>query len=124
VEILINPQDYTQDIKNIILEIKSRMKNTLVDFDEQDIKVFEHKDEIYILANPVLGEEPIYSELGNISEMTPMRNLTIIYDRDWLALNNTDMKLTVSIKNPRLRILRPDLCVKIAKGSKQDEQTT
>ena len=105
-ERLINPQDYTQDIKNIILKIKSRMRNTLVDFDEQDIKVFEHKDEIYILANPILGEEPIYSELGNISEMTPMHNLTIIHDRDWLALNNMDGKLTVSIKSPRLRILR------------------
>lgn len=112
-EKLIEPDNYTPEIRASILKIKSRMKNTLVSFTEQDIKVFENEGMAYILANPVLGQEPLYDEMGNFQEMIPMYNLTVIYDRDWIQTEVKDNQLIFTAKVPRLRILRPDLCDRI-----------
>ena len=110
---LIEPDNYTPEIKTSITRIKNRMHHALIDFTDDDIKVFEHGDMYYILANPVLGEEPIYDNVGNFQEMTPMHNLTLIYDDDWLSTRMDGNKLVFTSKIPRLRILRPDLCDRV-----------
>lgn len=112
-ERLIEPENYTPEIRSSILKLKSRMKNTLVTFTEQDIKVFENEGMAYILANPILGEEPLYDDMGNFQEMIPMYNLTVIYDKDWIQTERKDSQLIFTAKVPRLRVLRPDLCDRI-----------
>lgn len=112
---IITPENYTPEIKTSIQKIKNRMHQTLVNFMDEDIKVFEYENSVYILANPILGEEPIFDNMGNFQEMIPMYNLTIIQDEDWLKTEtDTDRhRLKFIIKIPRLRILRPDLCDRI-----------
>lgn len=112
-ERLIEPENYTPEIRSSISKLKSRMKNTLVAFTEQDIKVFENEGMVYILANPIVGQEPLYDEMGNFLEMIPAYNLTVIYDKDWLKTERKDNQLIFTTKVPRLRILRPDLCDRI-----------
>lgn len=88
------------------------MQNTLVEFTDKDIIVVENEKTIYILGNTILGTEPIYDDFGNIKEMVPMYNLTIICS-DFLETKRDDNILTFITKIPKLRILRPDLCTRI-----------
>ena len=111
-ERLVEPADYTPEILASINKIKNRMRNTLVSFTDDDIKVFEYVGIIYILANPILGEEPIFDDFGQFEKMIPMHNITIIY-KDWIQSEIVDDKLVFKGYRPRLRILRPDLCDRI-----------
>lgn len=112
IEKLIEPESYTPEILQSILSIKTRMTITSVRFTEDEIKVLEVDDTIYILANPVLGEETIIDENENPVRV-PMRNITVIYDKDWVQSTVEGDKLVFRTKIPRLRILRPDLCERI-----------
>ena len=109
IERLIESNEYTQQILEQIEIIKSRMRNTLTDFTDDQIAVFDVDGVFYILANPPLGEEPIFDRFGNFVKMVPMYNITIMNDKDWISFNQEGM----SVKQPRLRILRPDLCARI-----------
>lgn len=111
-EKLIELESYTPEILQSILNIKTRMTITSVCFTEDEIKVFEVGDTIYILANPILGEETIIDENDNPIRV-PMRNLTVIYDKDWIQSSVEGDKLVFRTKIPRLRVLRPDLCERI-----------
>lgn len=112
-EYLIPPEGYTPEIIARIERIKYRMRSTLVEFTENDIKVFRHSNFIYILANPILGEEPIFDDMGRLIEMIPLYNLTIKLDKDWLKTERVESALKFTAKIPRLRVMRPDLCDRI-----------
>lgn len=112
-EQLIKSEDYTSEILAKIELIKNRMTNSLVEFTDDDIKVFRHNDSVYILGNPLLGEEPIFDSLGNFEKMVPMWNLTIIFDEDFVETKRTENGLQITVKIPRLRVLRPELCERI-----------
>jgi hypothetical protein len=109
VEKLIEAQDYTDDIVKAIADIKNVMDNTLVEYSDKDIQVFQYGNIVYILANPQLGTEPVFDEVGRIKEMVPLRNITLIYPEDWLSFEGNKIKY----KMPRLRIMRPELCARI-----------
>lgn len=111
-EQLIEPKDYTPEIQAKIELIKNRMSNTLIDFTDKDIVVFRYADQVCILANPILGEEPIFDIYDNFQKMIPTRNITIIQDENWLNTETLDNELKFTIKM-RLRILRPDLCERV-----------
>lgn len=107
-ERLISPEEYTSEIVNAIANIKSRMDDTLVKYDEDTIIVFENDGIIYVLGNPILGSQRIVDDEGNV-EVVPLYNLTVMYDSDWITYHQHKIK----IKPPRLRIFRPDLCERI-----------
>lgn len=116
-EKLIDPSEYTPQTLEIIETLKHRMRNTLIEFTDDQIKIFDVDGILYILANPRLGEEPVFDKQENFLTMVPMYNLTIVHDGDWIRTELTDEgKHTVKIKQPRLRILRPDLCFRIKSG--------
>ena len=122
-ERLIEPADYTPEILASIARIKDRMRRTMVSFTDDDVRVFEYEGFIYILSNPVMGEEPLFDEFGQFEKMAPMHNLTLIYDKgepiiknNWYGrylITNNEVKYVFTMEKPRLRILRPDLCDRI-----------
>lgn len=114
-EKLIDPRDYTLKTLGCIEQVKHRMDCTNVAFTDQDIKVFEYNGETYILSNPRLGCEPIYDDLGRIIRIVPLHNITMMQDRDWIKTSWIEDKWIVDVKIPKLRIMRPELCVKITK---------
>lgn len=111
-EQLIDPADYTPEIQACVSRLKHRMDVMLTGYEDGDVRAFQVGDEVYVLANPVLGEEPVYDEFGQVKELVPMRNLTLIYPQDRLSLEGGMLK----VKLGRVRILRPELCMKIVGG--------
>lgn len=107
-ERLIPPVEYTLEIIEQIEIIKNRMRQTLVDFDDDTIKVFEYDNFVYILANPYLGTESVLDKYGNWQQI-PLYNFTITKPKDWIDFK--DGKFVVKI--PDLRIMRPDLCARL-----------
>lgn len=111
-ERLIPPEEYTPEINAAIAEIRYRMDYTLTSYNEDTIVVFEHDGKIYVLGNPILGEELVINSDG-ILESVPLYNLTIQHDGNWINPGWENGKYKVTVKQPRLRILRPDLCKRI-----------
>lgn len=104
---IIDPADYTSQIEHIIAKLKHRMDSTLVEYSEDDILVVENDGTIYVLANPVVGREPLYDEFGRIQEWIPLRNITLVWMNDRLSFERN------RLSRPELRIIRPDLCTMI-----------
>jgi hypothetical protein len=109
----ISPENYTEDIKNAIEDIKSKMENSLIEYSDNDIDVFQHGNSVYVLANPRLGIDPIFDELGEIKECVPLYNITLICNENRLSFEDGEIKF----KLPKIRIIRPDLCIRIDYGS-------
>jgi len=105
--ILTESVDYTPQIEQVIAKLKHRMDSTLVKYSADDIMVIKDGDTIHILANPVVGEEPLYDELGDVKEWIPKRNITALWTDTWSSFEQNRSS------QPRLRILRPDLCMRI-----------
>lgn len=74
-----------------------------------------HGGDVYVLANPVLGSEPIYGESGRVVDHVPIHNLTLIWQEDWLKsrVGRASERFLFEIICPRLRVLRPELCIKL-----------
>jgi hypothetical protein len=122
VEKIIEPINYTPQILGIVEILKDRMRSTLIEFTDDQIKAFDVDGILYILANPQLGEEVVLDKNGH-SEIVPMYNITLMHDRDWVRTKYTDRgKYVVEVKQPELRILRPDLCFRIQPEGIIDEQ--
>lgn len=104
--------DYTPEIQACIERLRDRMEHTRVDYRLDDVLVVRDGDVTFVLANPVLGEEV----MGD-GETIPMRNVTMVYydsppevwPSNWLR-----------IRLPRMRVFRPDLCLKIVDGKVMD----
>jgi len=89
------------------------MRETSTDFTDDQIKAFDNDGILYILANPLLGEEPIFDRGGNFLRMEPMYNITLMKDKNWVGTKWNDGKFVATVKLPELRVLRPDLCFRI-----------
>lgn len=109
---VIRPEDSTVEINDCVAKLRCRMAWTCTLYEEEDILVLAYGDDVYILANPVLGSEPIYDEFGRVIDRVPMRNITLIWQEDWLKGDASTLTVTL----PRLRILRPDLCTRLNSG--------
>lgn len=120
-ERIIEPSEYTTQILQLIEILKDRMRSTLVEFTDDQIKAFDVDGVLYILANPQLGEEAVFDE-NNCAELVPMYNITLMHDKDWIDTKWTGGgKYVVNVKQPKLRILRPDLCFRIKKGNRKHD---
>jgi hypothetical protein len=75
------------------------MKMTNTQYTDDDIRVFDVSGVIFVLANPVLGDEAVFDADGDFEKMVPMHNLTVMPNGH--------------VNTPSLRILRPDLCMRI-----------
>lgn len=112
----IQPEHYTPEILRCVERIKDRMDFTNTIFNDSDIKVFElDTGDIYILANPQLGYESIFDDFGNFIEMVPLYNLTELRDENWFDSKRIEDEWIVNVKMPRIKIMRPDLCIRITK---------
>lgn len=115
---IITPCDYTPEIFTVIDEIKHRMDWMHIPYADDDILVLKHEETIYVLANPVLGTEPIYNELECIVDHVPLHNITLVYTEDWIKGDGKSLTIT----SPRLRILRPELCLRISESGEISDQ--
>jgi hypothetical protein len=115
---IIAPCDYTPEIFAVIDELKSRMAWALIPYADEDILVLKYEGTIYVLANPVLGTEPIYNELGRVVDHVPLHNITLIYTEDWIKGDGKSLAVTI----PRLRILKPELCLRISESGAVSDQ--
>lgn len=120
-ERLIDPSEYTAEINSCIDLLKYRMEMTLITFSDNDIRVIENEGIIYILANPILGEEPILDECGQFEKMAPLYNLTLRFEDNWLTTEVVADHLKFMTKASRLRILRPELCMRINQDNSIDD---
>ena len=117
---IIGPRDYTPEIRRAIEKLEYRMAYTLTDYKPGDIAAFRDGDTVYVLANPVLGKEPIYDDFGQVIEYLSMHNITLIYYDGPPEVGSPEHDFKLSIRLPRLRILRPDLCLRIENGEVTD----
>lgn len=109
---IIEPDDYTSRIRQIMATLFHRMNLTLTEYSRtDDIIVIQDGNITYVLANPVLGREPLYNEFGKFEKWIPTRNITAIWSDDWKMHTPDQEKFT--IRQPRTRVIRPDLCMKI-----------
>lgn len=115
---ILNRMEYTADVLKCIVELEYHMQLTCTPYKEEDIIVCENEDDLYVLANPVLGMEPIFDELGRLRECVSLRNLTLICAHDFIQFGplTEDGQIEVKIKMPALRVMRPDLCVRLSKA--------
>ena len=110
---IVAAKDYTPEIHACIADLGYKMDQTCIPYKEEDILVLRHGDDVYVLANPVLGSEPIYDESGRVVDHVPMRNLTLVWQEDWLRVDRASDCLLFEVICPRLRVLRPELCIKL-----------
>lgn len=105
----------SNEIQACIADVKFRMDWARIPYEEGDILVLWHGDNVYILANPILGSEPIYDEFGRVVDHVPLHNITLLWQEDWLKSHvNYDSDCVIfEIVCPRLRVLRPEFCVRL-----------
>lgn len=116
----IKPMDYTPEIRKCLTKLEARLFNTLIDYKSDDFLVLKSEDSIFVLANPVLGKEAIYDDFGKVVEYIPMRNITLVYYDHHCETEVHGHNFLLPISLPRLRVLRPDLCLKIENGMVTD----
>lgn len=105
---IIRPVDYTLETQGCVEELAYRMANTLTDYEPSDFVVVKSDDVTFVLANPVLGEETMAE-----GEAVPMRNVTMVYYDGPPEVGTLEHGVKLHIRLPRVRVLRPDLCLKI-----------
>lgn len=110
---IIKPADYTPLIQGCIKRLEYRMEATLTDYEPNDFLAIRDGDVVFVLANPVLGEEPIYDDFGQVTELVPMRNFTLLYYDGPPETGPPQQDFILKVRLPRLRVLRSDLCLKI-----------
>lgn len=95
-----------------IERIKARLEYTCTPYNDDDFLVIENGGVIFVLCNPVLSEEAIYDEFGEVRDYVSLRNITVVYLNGWKHNMPRD-DFVLEIPMPTVRILRPDLCMKI-----------
>lgn len=115
---VIEVKDYSLEIYACIAELKFRMAQTCTPCEDDDILVLCHGDDTHILANPILGNESIYDEFGRVVDHIPLHNITLIWQEDWLRSRVDSDCLLLEAICPRLRVLRPELCIRLRSTGK------
>ena len=110
---IVAAKDYTPEIHACIAALGYKMDQVRIPYKEEDILVLRHGDAVYVLANPILGSEPIYDEFDRVVDHVLLRNLTLIWQEDWLKSRVGSDCLLFEVMCPRLRVLRPELCIKL-----------
>ena len=110
---IVETKDYTSEIHACVAELRYKMDQTCTPHKEEDILVLRMDDDVYILANPVLGSEPVYDEFDRAVDHIPLHNITLLWQEDWLKSRVDSDCLLFEVICPRLRVLRLELCIRL-----------